>query len=98
MTDDAFDGPDITNLRKTAALMPIKERLEKYRKIDRFVLHPKQAEFVALGSSVSERALFAGSRQGKSTVGVYELAIHMTGDYPPDWKGRRFIKPINAWV
>ena len=69
MTDEVFDGPDVDKLRKAAALMPVKERLEKYRKIDRLVLHPKQKEFVDLGARVSERALFAGSQQGKSLVG-----------------------------
>jgi hypothetical protein len=51
------DGPDIEKLRKAAALLPVKELLEKYRKIDRIVLHPKQREFTDLGASVSERAL-----------------------------------------
>jgi phage terminase large subunit-like protein len=95
---DEFDGPDLEKLRKAAALMSIKERLEKYRKIDRIVLHPKQREFINLGCSVSERALFAGSQQGKSTVGAYELVYHLTGDYPPDWQGRRFNRVINAWA
>jgi phage terminase large subunit-like protein len=98
MTDDFDEGPDVQKLRKAAALMPVLDRLEKYRKIDRIVLHPKQAEFVALGCSTSERALFAGSQQGKSLVGAYELVYHLTGDYPADWPGRRFDKPITAWA
>ena len=85
-------------LRKAAALLPIKERLEKYRSIDRIVLHPKQRLFVELGKSTSERALFAGSQQGKSTTGAYELVHHLTGDYPVDWPGRRFDRAINAWA
>jgi hypothetical protein len=92
------DGPDIEKLRKAAALLPVKERLEKYRKIDRIVLHPKQREFTDLGATVSERALFAGSQQGNSTVGAVELVFHLTGDYPAWWDGRRFTRAINAWI
>lgn len=95
---EAFEGPDLERLRKAAALMPVKERLEKYRKIDRIVLHPKQRAFVDLGSSVSERALFAGSQQGKSMTGAYEMVQHLTGDYEPAWHGRRFPRAVNAWA
>ena len=98
MTDETHEGPDLEKLRAAAALMPVKERLEKYRKIDRIVLHPKQQEFVDLGASVSERALFAGSQQGKSMTGAYELVLHLTGDYPFGWRGRRFNRAINAWA
>jgi hypothetical protein len=58
MTDEV-DGPDVEQLRRAVGLLPIKERLERYRKIDRIRLHPKQLEFVNLGATVSERALFA---------------------------------------
>jgi phage terminase large subunit-like protein len=91
-------GPDIEKLRKAADLMPVKERLEKYRKIDRITLHPKQAEFVELGATRSETALFGANQSGKSTVGAYVLAMHLTGDYPRDWRGRRFNKPVTAWA
>jgi phage terminase large subunit-like protein len=92
------EGPDIEKLRKAAALMPVRERLEKYRKIDRMVLHPKQQEFVELSARHSEIALFGANQSGKSTVGAYILAVHLSGDYPPDWGGRRFDKAVNAWA
>src|SRR5690348_7954455 len=97
MTDNTA-GPDIAKLRKLAELMPVKERLEKYRKIDRIVLHPKQREFIELSARCSEIALFGSNQSGKSTTGAYKTTLHLTGDYPPDWPGRRFDKPINAWA
>lgn len=30
--------------------------------------------------------------------GGYEVTLHLTGDYPEWWEGRRFDKPIDAWV
>ncbi|EJY3122527.1 terminase family protein [Salmonella enterica] len=34
---------------------------------------------------------------GKSLSASYEIAMHLTGKYNPDWKGKRFFKPIHAW-
>lgn len=43
--------------------------------------------------------MLAGNRVGKSEgVGGYELALHLTGQYPSWWPGRRFKKPIRAWA
>lgn len=30
--------------------------------------------------------------------GAYEVALHLTGEYPDWWTGRRFDKPTNGWV
>jgi phage terminase large subunit-like protein len=34
---------------------------------------------------------------GKTFGTAYEVALHLTGKYPDDWKGYRFDKPILAW-
>lgn len=31
-------------------------------------------------------------------VGGYELTLHLTGQYPAWWTGRRFSRPISAWA
>lgn len=33
-----------------------------------------------------------------SESGGYETALHLTGDYPEDWTGERFDKPILCWT
>jgi phage terminase large subunit-like protein len=31
-------------------------------------------------------------------LGGYETTLHLTGDYPEWWEGRRFEEPIEAWA
>ena len=43
--------------------------------------------------------MLAANRVGKTEgVGGYELALHLTGQYPEWWAGRRFNRPISAWA
>jgi phage terminase large subunit-like protein len=62
-------------------------------------LYPKHCEFFAAGPKYRERLILAANRVGKTEgVGGYELALHLTGDYPAWWQGRRFSRPISAWA
>ena len=43
--------------------------------------------------------MLAANRVGKSEgVGGYELALHLTGNYPAWWDGYIFKRPIKAWA
>lgn len=70
------------------------------RALDFFKPSPKQFEFLKTTAEpgVSEVALFAGNQNGKSHCGAFHDACHLTGDYPKWWPGRKFSKPITAWV
>lgn len=62
-------------------------------------LYPKHCEFFAAGQQYRERLILAANRVGKTEgVGGFELALHLTGNYPAWWQGRRFSKPISAWA
>src|ERR1017187_7294555 len=61
-------------------------------------LYPKQLEFFLAGRDHREVAFIAGNRCGKSEAGAYQTTLHLTGRYPDWWVGRRFYKPVNAWV
>ena len=50
------------------------------------------------GLRFRERGLFAGTQLGKTECAAYEVACHLTGEYPPDWPGRKFTQPIKAWA
>lgn len=56
-----------------------------------------QVEFHNAGVLFPERMLMAASRVGKSRTGASETAIHLTGDYPDWWQGRRFNEPVDWW-
>ena len=57
-----------------------------------------QKNFHAAGAEANQRLLMAANRVGKSYVGAMEMAAHLTGLYPKWWKGKKFSKPIRAWV
>lgn len=44
------------------------------------------------------RGILAANRIGKTVSTCYETAMHLTGQYPAWWQGRRFTKPITAMV
>jgi phage terminase large subunit-like protein len=68
-----------------------------YRAKDFWVPYPKQLAFFGTGR-FRERGLFAGTQLGKTESAAYELACHLTGEYGPDWPGRRFNRAIKAWA
>lgn len=71
---------------------------ERSTRLYRYAPYPKQAEFHAAGATYRERLFMAGNQLGKTYSGAAEAAIHATGDYPSWWTGRRFQRPIRAWV
>src|SRR5437879_510953 len=61
-------------------------------------LYAKHMEFFANGATHEERCALGANRVGKTeTIGGYEMVLHLTGEYPPWWNGRRFENPIDAW-
>ena len=61
-------------------------------------LYPKHMAFFAGGKIHHERMFMAANRVGKTICGAYESALHLTGDYPEWWPGRRFTAPTNGWA
>jgi phage terminase large subunit-like protein len=57
--------------------------------------YKKQAEFHA--ADFRERALLAGNQLGKTLAAGMEVAMHLTGRYPPWWVGKRFTRPVR-WL
>ncbi len=60
--------------------------------------YPKQRDFHASGAMHRERLLMAANQVGKTYCGGAEAAMHLTGQYPEWWAGRRFDKPVRAWA
>ncbi len=80
------------------------EDLKRYEQLKREVAlafykpYAKQKEFHAMGEVKRERLNLSGNQLGKTLSAGNETAIHATGEYPDWWKGKRFDKPIRAWV
>lgn len=61
-------------------------------------LYAKHLEFFVAGKEHRERLLIAANRVGKSDGGSYEATLHLCGEYPDWWVGRRFTAPVRAWA
>jgi len=57
--------------------------------------YTKQREFHA--APERERLFMAGNQLGKTLAGAAEVSMHLTGQYPDWWAGRRFDKPT-VWI
>lgn len=84
--------------RRLALLMAEKRRRYERTKLNRYAPYPKQIEFHRQGAAVRERMFMAGNQLGKTYSGAAEAAIHLTGQYPDWWEGRRWDRPVRAWV
>jgi phage terminase large subunit-like protein len=62
-------------------------------------LYARHMEFFRAGAEYRERLFMAGNRVGKTEgAGGYESTLHMTGEYPEWWEGRRFDGPVRGYV
>lgn len=93
--------------RELLALLEEKARRESRRKLYTMFpddgpcarhLYAKHLEFFRAGAKYRERAFVAGNRVGKTEAGAFECALHLTGQYPDWWTGRRYEKPIRLWA
>ena len=74
------------------------ERRLSRTKLLRYGPYSKQAAFHAAGETYRERLLMAANQVGKTYCGAAEAALHLTGDYPDWWVGRRWDRPVRAWA
>lgn len=89
-------------------LLEEKDRRASRKKINLFYpeegplkreLYIPHQKFFEAGATYRERAMISANRVGKSEgVGGYELTLHLTGQYPVWWKGKRFDHGIKAWA
>lgn len=62
-------------------------------------LYPRHLEFFRAGADYRERCFMAANRIGKTEgAGGYETALHLTGEYPDWWDGKRFDRPVKWWA
>lgn len=62
-------------------------------------LYKKHLEFFDAGARYRERCAMCANRVGKTEgMGGYETALHLTGQYPHWWTGRRFDRQVRFWA
>ena len=90
-----------TNMQNNERIQEILKTLNKRQeenKLNYYQPYEFQKRFHKAGVESSQRLLMAANRVGKSYVGSMEMAAHLTGLYPKWWKGKKYDKPIRAWV
>jgi phage terminase large subunit-like protein len=85
---------------RLSKLFPDKDELDAKGNVLIHARHKyaKHIEFFRAGSQHTERAFMAANRVGKTVVGSYEAAVHLTGEYPHWWDGCRFDRPVDCWA
>lgn len=95
---------------KTAAYLILQELRRRTEKAALLQLYPdegplrrelyaKYTAMFAAGAEHSERVCLGGNRVGKTFgIGGYETALHLTGEYPEWWVGKRFKRQILVWA
>ena len=69
----------------------------RYNQLKYFRPFKHQLEFFKTGDS-QRRGILAANRIGKTVSTCFETAVHLTGLYPDWWVGKRFTKPVTAFV
>lgn len=86
---------DLLSIEKQLRDLEAKQNEDK---LSLYTPYQKQMQFHTLGEDHRERLLMAGNQNGKTYCGAAECAFHLTGLYPEWWTGRRWDRPIRAWV
>ena len=84
--------------KANAELVALIDKELARRKLEAYQPYAKQEDFHAAGEAHRERLFCAGNQLGKTLAGAAEMAMHLTGRYPENWRGRRFPRAIAAWA
>ena len=89
--------PDKLNLLAMLSEKARRKEVYRYKKMYPG-LYGWQKEFIKLTKEFSAVCLCAANRIGKTYTGTYIDSIHLMGDYPNEWDGHKYDKPILAWL
>ena len=90
--------------RQLAELLTAIERRKQTHKLEVYKPYPYQERFhhaegfKTPGKLAQFRAIIAANKIGKTLCAAYEMAMHLTGEYPDWWQGHRFNRAITAWA
>lgn len=81
-------------LKEQAKLLAELDRRRRTNLLSAYEPYSKQVEFHQAGKKYRERLFMAGNQLGKTLAGAAEAAMHLTGQYPDWWPGRRWDRPV----
>ena len=90
--------PSPKSRRKLAADLEELARRKRENRLSYYEPYTKQKEFHETGNTHRQRLFMAGNQLGKSLCGSMEFGMHLTGNYPAWWNGKRYSGPIKAWA
>lgn len=90
--------PAVAKQRELLKTLQELKRRRREQKLDYFQPYDKQRQFFDLGISKRERLFMAGNQLGKTESGAYETSLHLTGEYPDWWLGRRWERATIGWA
>src|SRR4030088_3284439 len=96
--EDAPDPAKIMRLAKQA--LTSSEYRKKFHLADFYgpaEFYEPQLKFFAAGKTHHQRLLRGGNQVGKSFSAAFEASLHMSGQYPKWWPGKKFDKPTRGW-
>src|ERR1700694_5284804 len=100
--DPDFDAPDPARvLRLARPALTSAEFRRKFHLADFWgpaEFYDPQLKFFAAGATHHQRLIRGGNQVGKSFACAFEAALHLSGQYPKWWKGKRFKKPTRGWI
>ena len=91
----------LRNLPPKLAYLKLVQELKRRQdanKLARYKPYPQQVEFHARGATHRERLFRAGNQLGKTWSSAYEIAFHLTGQYPDWWPGKRWARGVTGWA
>lgn len=81
----------------TQVLSELKRRRDR-NKLKYYKPYGKQKVFHEVGAKIRERLFMAGNQLGKTWSSAYEIAMHLTGQYPDWWAGKRWSRATVGWA
>ena len=97
--EDTPDPAKIMRLAKQA--LTSSEFRKKFHLADFYgpaQFYEPQLKFFKEGKTHHQRLLRGGNQVGKSFSAAFEASLHMTGQYPKWWRGKKFDKPTRGWI
>lgn len=80
------------------AILQEQKRRQDRNKLSRYKPYARQIEFHNAGATKRERLFRAGNQLGKTWSSAYEVAFHLTGQYPAWWEGKRWNRAVTGWA